>query len=349
FIHRASSRGKGPFIEINCGAIPESLLESELFGYEEGAFTGASPKMRGILELGRKLARVDSTVLILGESGVGKNMLAKFIHRASSRGKGPFIEINCGAIPESLLESELFGYEEGAFTGARKGGKPGLIELANSGTLFLNEISELPLALQVKLLQVIQERSLTRVGGVQRAEIDVRLIAATNRDLEEEVRRGKFREDLYYRLNVVPVSVPPLRDRRDDVPILVHHFLRKISDRLGLEKKISPEAMDYLTAYSWPGNIRELENTVERLVVTTDDQVIDVADLPEAMRGGTGGAAPVPRPRFAPLERAVEEVERDLLRRAYKEFGNTYKMAEVLGVSQATVVRKMQKYFGRRA
>jgi len=321
-----------------------------------------SSLMQRVIDLVRKVAGVDTTVLLLGESGVGKNALARAIHLLSARKDGPFIEVNCGAIPEHLLESELFGYDPGAFTGARREGKAGILELANGGTLFLNEIGELPPSLQVKLLAVLQDRQVTRVGGTRSRPIDMRVLAATNRDLAEMVGQGRFREDLYYRLNVVPLQVPPLRQRSEDIPALLHHFLEENNRRYGRTRRLSRAAADRLLEYQWPGNIRELQNLVERLVVTADDDLIREEDLPALVRTG-GGANPAvgpgrgggsgPRTESAggrqegranpSLRQAVQELERELIGEALRLHGSTHRAARSLGVSQATVVRKMQQ------
>lgn len=292
-----------------------------------------SQAMRNILDLAIRVAKVDSTILILGESGVGKDVVARLIHKASKRAKAPFIRINCGAIPENLLESELFGYEPGAFTGANRGGKPGLFELAHTGTLFLDEIAEMPLPLQVKLLNVIQEREVTRLGGTKPVNVDIRLIAATNKELDSMVRNGSFRIDLYYRLNVVPITVPPLRERRDDIPSLVIHFLRKFNEKYHLNKSISPDAMDYLINYNWPGNVRELENLIERLVVITTHDTIKATDLPNIFLQ-----------QIHKLKSRGFNSEKELIKELYQRMKSTRKVAEALGVHQSTIVRKMKKY-----
>ncbi len=314
------------------------------------AVVAYSVEMERVLQLAAKVAPVDSTVLIMGESGVGKEVVARFIHAQSRRASGPFVTINCGAIPPNLLESELFGYEAGAFTGARREGKPGMIEMAARGTLFLDEISELPQDLQVKLLQVIQQRRLTRVGGVKPTDVDIRIIAATNRDLPAMVRRGEFRPDLYYRLNVVPIVVPPLRERRDDVVPLVYHFLGRLNEAHGLRKTISEAAREALARYSWPGNVREVENLIERLVVTCEADEIDIGDLPQHVREGgpaTTASASVVVAGLMPLRKAVEEVERQLIELALAEHSSTHKVARALGVNQSTIVRKLRKYGAR--
>lgn len=304
-----------------------------------------SPVIETILELIRDIAPVDTTVLLMGESGVGKGLFARLIHDLSPRSENRFVQINCGAIPESLLESELFGYEGGAFSGARKGGKPGLLEQAQGGTLFLDEIAELPLGLQVKLLHTIQSRQITRVGGIEPIEIDTRIISATNRDLEEEVKHGRFRMDLYYRLNVVPVTIPPLRERKSDIIALSQSFLQCQNRKYGKEVIFSSQVFDQFLTYHWPGNIRELENIVERLVVTARSRIVRECHVNNLMqnRPETEQDAVIVN-AILPLEEAREALERQLIRRAYREGGTSYKTAELLGISQTSAHRKIQKY-----
>lgn len=303
-----------------------------------------SEAMRRVVSVFSKVAPVDSTVLITGESGVGKSKIAILIHEWSARKSKPFVLVNCGTIPETLFESELFGYEPGAFTGARKEGKKGMIEIAEGGTLFLDEIGELPLYVQVKLLQVIQEHQFRRVGGEKIMKSDIRIIAATNRDLRNMVEAGKFREDLFFRLNVIPIQVPPLRHRTEEIPYLLDLFLQKFNQKYGLEKKMDNEVRELLMRYRWPGNIRELENLLERLVLTSEQTIIQLGDLPEVFHAGARQQAAINVHGLIPLKNAVEAVELELLRRAYQQYGSTYKMAEVLQVNQSTVVRKMNRY-----
>jgi PAS domain S-box-containing protein len=322
----------------------KELSELRKVNLDDYEIIGNSKAMQGLLQLATKVAAVDSTVLILGESGVGKELVAKLIHGESKRRDGPFIKINCGAIPETLLESELFGYDKGAFTGANREGKPGLMELAHKGTLFLDEIAELPLNLQVKLLRVLQEQEIVRVGGVKPIKVDIRIITATNRDIEQMVEEGTFRRDLYYRLNVVPIPVPPLRERREDIPALVHHFLQRFSQKYSRSRQITPEAMELLFNYSWPGNVRELENIIERIVVTSDSSQITVDDLPAELQHGDRKTKKVVVNGIIPLKMATEAVEEQLIRRAMERYKSTYKAARALGINQSTVVRKVQKY-----
>lgn len=307
-------------------------------------FVFKSESMRNVIALAGKVAEVDSTVLILGESGVGKEVIASYIHQNSQRKDKPFIKVNCGAIPENLLESELFGYEKGAFTGASKDGKIGLFEAANEGTLFLDEIGEMPLSLQVKLLRVLQEKEVVRIGRTKPVQVNVRIIAATNRNLEDEVKKGLFREDLYYRLNVVPIRVPPLRERREDILPLILHFVEKFNKEHDTNKSFSIEAMELLQTYKWPGNVRELQNIVERLVVLTDQKLIEVHHLPEAIINAQNGSTAINITHIMPLQDAVEILERQLLAMAKEKFVTTTKIAEVLGVNQSTVSRKISKY-----
>jgi two-component system, NtrC family, response regulator AtoC len=269
-------------------------------------------------------------VLVGGESGTGKELVARAVHRLSPRASGPFVAVNCGAIPAALLESELFGHRKGAFTDATRDRK-GLFEEASGGTLFLDEIGELPLALQVKLLRVLQEEEIRRLGDTQDVKVDVRVVAATARDLVEEVRRGGFREDLYYRLNVVSVQLPPLRERREDVPALVEHFIARMNPRLGLEiTGVSPEAMSVLQSFGWPGNVRELENTVERAMVLCEGRQIDLDSLPERLRAAPAPTA-VPPPLLTEdlsIKRASRRAEEELIRRALARTNGLYKIKE---------------------
>lgn len=302
-----------------------------------------SKLMQNVLELAYRLAKVDVTVLITGESGVGKELIAQLIHDNSPRAgrKGTLIKINCGAIPVDLLESELFGYEEGAFSGAKKGGKAGLFEIADEGTLFLDEVADLPMSLQVKLLRVLQEGEFTRLGGTKPIKVNVRIISATNKDLEKMVQQNQYRKDLYYRLNVVPVNIPPLKDRKEDILALIAAYLNLFNKKYGMGKSIAPRAMDLLLEYDWPGNVRELINTLERLMVTINEDVISVEDLPSFM---TGINASHKYLRTASLKDAVAELERTLIVDALKKYKTTRKAAEYLGISQSALVKKANKY-----
>ncbi|MEN6351625.1 MAG: sigma 54-interacting transcriptional regulator [Syntrophomonas sp.] len=302
-----------------------------------------SSKMRELITMALRVALVDSTVLIQGESGVGKELVANTIHKNSNRKDDPFIKINCGAIPENLLESELFGYEPGAFTGASKNGKAGLFEVANRGTIFLDEIGDLPLGLQVKLLRVIQDMQVVRVGGTKPIDIDVRIFAGTNYNLADMVQKKQFRKDLYYRLNVIPITVPPLRERREDVPVLSQHFLEMFNERHQLNKRLSNDVIAYFMTYDWPGNVRELQNLIERLVVTSMHDTITLHDV--STWSEIGPVLPgVDDSGVMPLQHALESTERKVLQNAFSLYNSTYEVAKALGVSQPTVVRKAAKY-----
>jgi len=325
---------------------------SELRQLRKGAYFAksmvgcVSRKMKTVMEQVENISMVDTTVLLLGESGVGKDVLATTIHQQSERKEGPFIRINCGAIPENLLESELFGYEAGSFTGANNKRKLGLFEIANGGTMFLDEIAEMPLNLQVKLLNVLQEKSFMRVGGSESIRVNVRIISATNRDIAAMVREGKFREDLFYRLNVVPITVPPLRDRKEDLPILIFHFLDTFNKKYKRNRQLSDEVMEALLAYDWPGNIRELENLMERLVVIGNSYIIHLRELPQNISESKGKKFFdyfIDDGRIMPLAEAVQAFELKLINDAYKKYKSTAKVAEVLGVNRSTITRKLQK------
>lgn len=305
-----------------------------------------SKAMKQLLEMAKKVAEVDSTVLILGETGVGKGLVARYIHDNSQRRNNMFVNINCGAIPENLLESELFGYEPGAFTGANRKGKAGKMELANKGTLFLDEIGDMPLALQVKLLHVLQEGTVSRIGGNKEIKLDVHFLAATNRSLKKMVEDGKFREDLYYRLHVIPLEIPPLCSRNEDITPLTEKFLDKFNQKYKKEKKFSHAAMSFLQDYRWPGNVRELENLVERLVIVVNDHTIEPHHLPETIKMANlhRGEKDDFLVSVQPLENIKNEIEKKILEKLYHQFKNTYKMAEFLKINQSTVVRKLKKH-----
>ena len=303
---------------------------------------GDSPQLQTILQTMSKVASFDANVLLTGESGVGKSLFAKNIHALSKRKDGPFIEINCGAIPENLLESELFGYEKGSFTGANAEGKVGLIELAHGGTLFLDEISELPINLQVKVLRAIQEKKILKVGGTKEESVDFRLITATNRNLEELVKQGAFRQDLYYRLKVIPIEIPPLRERKDDILPLSLHFLNKCNQNYGLNRTFSYIVTEAFQRYNWPGNIRELENLVERMALTSETDTIGIDCLPTEMKAEGINEETLIASGY--LNAAIEALEEKMVRRAYEKAGTTVGVAKMLGISQPTAVRKIQKY-----
>ncbi len=296
--------------------------------------------MRSTLETIRRISTFDSTVLITGESGTGKTMLAKYIHTASRRARAPFVTINCGTIPENLIESELFGYVSGAFTGAGQRGKVGLVETANGGTLFLDEIGTLPLNLQRKFLQLVQEKTYLPVGGVKPKTADVRIISATNLDLHKQVEEGVFREDLYYRLRVIEFHMPPLRERKDAMDPLIDYFLSHYNRLYQLSKTISPKARDALKHHSWDGNIRELQYVIERAMVTSADDCIQSDDIPPLH-----GSAPDGEEReLQSFDQAVEGFEKKLLRRVYQTHDSSYKLAKALGLSQTRASRLLRKY-----
>jgi len=333
-------------------------LHANLADGDRPPLVGQSPAMRAIYEMVARVADSPSTVLITGESGTGKELIAKALHRGSTRRDKPLIKVNCAAIPKDLVESELFGYEKGAFTGA-VGSKPGRFELADGGTLFLDEIGEIPVEIQVKLLRALQESEFERVGGIKTLSVDVRLIAATNRDLKALIAEGRFREDLFYRLAVVPIALPPLRDRKEDIPLLVHHFIEKYDRRLGKRVEgIEDEALQVLMGYAWPGNIRELENLMERSVLFADGPRIEAASLPDSLRE-KGGAAPLPIAAVGPLgaiaapsgasmkeivRQAQAELERELIGRALADTGgNVTRAAKRLQISRKSLQVKMKE------
>lgn len=306
-----------------------------------GEIIAKSAAMEKVFGMALKVAEVDCNVLLLGESGVGKDMITKVIHKNGPRAGGPFIKVNCGAIPEHLLESEFFGYEGGAFTGAKKEGKPGTFELADNGTLFLDEIGDLPLNLQVKLLNALQDKEFKRVGGTKPISVNFRLVAATNKNLQAKVEDGTFRLDLYYRLDVVSIIVPSLRERKDDILPLLLFFLNKYNSKYGQDKKLTSEVIDLFYSYSWPGNVRELENIVERMVITSESDYITADAIPEHIK------------KYEPYKYSEHVAEPEVLRPSdekrklenlYEQYQSTRKVAKVLGVHQSTVVRKMKKY-----
>ena len=318
---------------------------------------GNSPAIQEVIRIIEKVADTPSTVLITGESGTGKELVAHALHNLSSRRSGPFIKINCAAIPKDLMESELFGYEKGAFTGAVTS-KPGRFELADGGTLLLDEIAEIPIEMQVKLLRVLQESEFERVGGVKTIKVDVRLIAATNRNLEKEIQEGRFREDLYYRLNVVPINLPALRERREDIPLLADAFRQRFNRRLGKSvDRIHPDALAALQAYAWPGNVRELENVMERTLLFAEGAEIRLEDLPENIRGQAEASvetsAATPLPSLIPADASMKDIvkgataaiEKDLIVRALEETGgNVTQSAKKLKISRKSLQNKMKEF-----
>lgn len=312
--------------------------DSELY-----PFIASSPEMRGVLKLAHKVAQVSATVLLIGESGVGKEMVAKAIHHQGPRSDKPFIKVNCGAIPVNLLESELFGYKRGAFTGADPKGKPGFFTQANTGVILLDEIAELPLNLQVKLLRVLQERKVTPVGGVEAENIDIQVIAATNADLDKMVNEGTFREDLYYRLNVVPIHIPPLRERIGDITDLANYFLDKYNSNYKRQVRFTLDAIDFLKSYPWYGNVRELENVIERIVITCEQEQVDYKLVSKFIhwKKPTGKTKPLV-PNIMPLPEALDSVEEQLILMAMEKYKSAKLAAQALGISQPTMSRKYQ-------
>jgi two-component system response regulator HydG len=299
-----------------------------------------SPAMQSVLDLVGRVAPTDATVLIQGESGTGKEVIAKAVHHASSRAASPFVAVNCGAVPEALLESELFGYVRGAFTGAAAA-KLGLFEEAEGGTLFLDEIAEMPAALQVKLLRALQSGEVRRLGATQVATIDVRVVAATNGDLATRIAQGTFREDLFYRLNVIQVMLPPLRDRREDVPALAEHFVARASAKLGRTLRLSPSALERLLRYPWPGNVRELENAIERAAILARTDTVEPDDLPPHVSAGLHlGSSPA-----LPRQTTLAEAERAHILTTLERFGGNHSgAAEALGIGRTTLWRKLKEY-----
>jgi DNA-binding NtrC family response regulator len=299
-----------------------------------------SPAMHAVLDLVERVAPTDATVLIQGESGTGKEVIAKAVHHASPRAARPFVAVNCGAVPEPLLESELFGYVRGAFTGAA-GSKLGLFEEADGGTLFLDEIAEMPAALQVKLLRALQSGEVRRLGATQAAIIDVRVLAATNGDLATRIAQGTFREDLFYRLNVIQVTLPPLRDRREDIPALAEHFLARAATKLGRTLRLSPAALEVVLRYPWPGNVRELENAIERAAILTRSDAVEPDDLPPHVSAGLQlGPSPT-----LPRQITLAEAERAHILTTLERFGRNHSgVAEALGIGRTTLWRKLKEY-----
>ncbi len=318
-----------------------SLREALSQRYEFRNIVAHSAKMQEVLATVERVAATNSTVLLAGESGVGKDLIARAIHQHSRRASGPFVKINCTAIPENLLESELFGYEKGAFTGAVTS-KPGKFELADKGTIFLDEIGDVPGVIQAKLLRVLQEREFERLGGTKTLKVDVRLVAATNRDLRAALEQGTFREDLYYRLNVVPINIPPLREHPEDIPYLVDHFVARFARESGKPiTGITPAAMKVLTEFHWPGNVRELENIIERALALSNGPKLDVTDIHLDVSPGEAGAASAPFPSEGmTLEQFEDEIIREALRRAN---GNKSQAARLLGLSRNALRYRLSK------
>ncbi|MDO4175990.1 MAG: sigma 54-interacting transcriptional regulator [Bacillota bacterium] len=308
---------------------------------EDSQIIAESAVMKNILQIADQIANVDSNVLITGESGVGKGMIASYIHSKSNRSGGDIVEINCGAIPDNLIESELFGYESGAFTGAAQKGKPGLIEMADKGTLFLDEIGELPLNLQVKLLKFLQNHKITRVGGIKEKQVDVRVIAATNKDLRKMVKEGTFRDDLFYRLNVVPIEIPPLRERPEDIYPAACFFAEKYRKKYHKTFIFNDDFLATLRQYRWMGNMRELENYMERIVVMSGEGFnSNLLNLVDEETGDEG--------KKLTLQERLDAYEGQIIRESFERHHNTYKVADELGISQPSAYRKIKKYIENR-
>ncbi len=311
---------------------------------EEKDFIASDSTMKIVMETVKKISSTEATILLEGETGVGKSMLAKKIHMLSARNSKPFITINCAAIPQDLMEAELFGYESGSFTGAKNTGKKGLVECANDGTVFFDEIAEIPLQIQNKLLDVIQEKRLRRIGSNKYISTDIRIISATNRDLKNLVQQKLFREDLFYRLNVIPITVPPLRYRKEAIKTLSIYFLKKYNLKYKYKKILSDATLNRMQQYAWPGNIRELENLVERLAITSNTDEITINDLPDYINKESGISRNYDIGREdLNLHKAMQDTEYKILQEALNRFNSTYEMAEALNINQSTVVRKMQK------
>lgn len=324
-------------------AMAYRLRAEGLESQRNNTLLGHSPQLQRALQDICKAAHADAITLILGETGTGKSLAAKTIHEMGSRAQKPFISINCGAIPASLMESELFGYEKGAFTGASRAGKPGMLELASGGTLLLDEIAELPLALQAKLLHILDGQPIYRVGGTKPLQFNARILAATNKPLDQMVAEGRFREDLFYRLRVLSVEMPPLRERRDDILLLASHFLEKNAEETGRRKILDPSVEQLFLSYAWPGNVRELHGVIQSLVTLCENDRILPDDLPSYMRRKNLDDH-IDKTYAPTLMEAVENLEKDMLSKALMECGSTYKAARKLGISQSSVVRKAKKY-----
>lgn len=320
----------------------EQLNEQQYLSEANQELVIKSEAMRLVFQKALKMARVDSSVLLTGESGVGKDLLARFIHKAGLRKENNFVKINCGAIPQNLLESELFGYDKGAFTGARGEGKAGLLEMGEGGTVFLDEIADLPIYLQVKILSAIEDKEVTRLGGTRPKKIDFRLIAATNRDLTAMVRNGTFREDLYFRLSILPLAIPALRERKEDVVPLINHFLKKYNQIHNMKKTFTQEVYDRLIRYSLPGNVRELMNIVEQLVVMSENQAVTFDELPHSLRVEDPSLSIAGDLNNFKLTRA--DMEKKLIEEALKKHKTLQQVAQFLGVNQSTVSRKIHQY-----
>ncbi|MCK4622813.1 MAG: sigma 54-interacting transcriptional regulator [Desulfuromonadales bacterium] len=324
----------------------EQMLAMQHAELDSQQIIARSPKMIRALQQAIKAAKADSSVLVLGESGVGKGLIADLIHKNSRREANPLIKINCGAIPESLIEAELFGYEKGAFTGAQTSGKPGHFELADGGTLFLDEIAELPLSSQVKLLRFLEDGCITRLGSTNSKNVDVRVVAATHRDLEQMVEQGRFRLDLYYRLHVIPIQVPAVRERRDCIVPLIRHYIDEFCVQNSTTKRLTRAALDALADYSYPGNVRELMNICERLVVMSETELVDLPDLPAQIISHSENLdiSNLDWPEGMTLQQTLDRVEKSILIKARERFRNQMEAAAALGVNQSTIARKLKRH-----
>ena len=335
-------------LEIKNQRIHEELQQLKGISDPKYSIIAHSTQMKDVIDRALRVAQIDSGVLIQGPSGVGKEKIVDLIHRNSIRKDGPLIKINCGAIPESLLESELFGYESGSFTGATKKGKAGLFEAANNGTIFLDEIGEMPLQLQVKLLRILQEREVVRIGGTTPIQVDVRVIAATNRNLSDMIEETKFREDLYYRLNIIPIKIPPLEQRVEDIIPLIYHFTNNLNIKYGLNRSFSSEVLETFANYKWPGNVRELQNIVERVVLMSQHSEITMDDLQRELNLNSDSIqvsnSNTLITHHLPLKDQVESFEESIIREAIKIYPSIRKAAIALKIDQSTLVRKLQKY-----
>ena len=330
------------------GEYSRRLRQAERAAREDNKFLAVSKEMETIVKTASRVASFSSPVLIQGESGVGKDMLARYIHDCSDVSENrPFVQINCSAIPETLLESELFGYEAGAFTGASSKGKMGLWELADNGTLFLDEIGEMPLSLQVKMLQVLQTGTIIRIGGTKKIKLNTRIIAASNSNLEKLMAVGRFRQDLYYRLNVIPFRIPPLRERKADLLPLMFYFLEKKNFKFNLNRKLSATAVEILSGYDWPGNVRELNNMIEHLMIMTEGDIIDEKNIPHYIVQAVKKPLYIDTPDYFNsfnLDEIITTVEREVIRKAITEFGALRNVSQHLGIDLSTLVRKKRKY-----
>lgn len=345
-LHNEAQQTIGSLVMVFVRKVADYKKEPQLFSAKYGLddIVGSGERMSACKARARRIARSSSTVLILGETGVGKELFAHAIHKESSRHRGPFVRVNCAAIPEALLEAELFGYEEGSFTGARKGGQVGKFELAEGGTIFLDEIGDMPFNMQAKLLRILQEREFERIGGKGVKQVNMRIVAATNADLDTLIRNGRFRSDLYYRLNVLTLSIPPLRDHRQDIPEYIDHFRNVYEREQNLSTRLSPECVAALTNYDWPGNIRELGNIVEKVMFEAEGRTATVEDLPRHIAESFHTRRPESVPDGCLLAK-LERLEMEEIRKALAMFnGNRTDAAEHLRIARIRLYRKLKKY-----